>query len=130
MSKVLKYTLNVILGILCSLPVITIAAGITAVHFVNMKIYNGTDSGVIKEFFKSFKMNLLQSVVLTVIFAGLGYILGINWVKDLSDLDNINKVAVAILGILTFLFFIFISSLISISSYNLLSSNFRIRSLI
>lgn len=100
-----KYILNVLLGILCALPIVTLAASITAVHFVNFKINDDDNTNVAAEFFKSFKMNLRESIILTVLIGGIGALLGYSWVSALKDINNISKGAVIITGIFTFLFF-------------------------
>lgn len=106
MNKALKYVLNTVLGILCAVPVITLADSITAMHFVNFKLADNPEISVTREFFKSFKINLVQSVFFTVIFAGIGYFLGYKWYTELTSGD-VSKGVVIILGIATFLFFMF-----------------------
>ena len=56
-----------LLTILCSLPVITAGAAITAKYYVAMKIIKGEGTGVIVPYFKSFKRNFKQSTIVWLI---------------------------------------------------------------
>lgn len=57
-----------VLWLICCVPVITAGASTTALYFVSMKLVNGEDAHIVKDFFRSFKQNFLQS---TVIWIGL-----------------------------------------------------------
>lgn len=80
---------------------------ITAMHFVNFKLRDDAGLNVVDTFFKSFKTNFKQSIILTVVFGGVGAFLAIGWINALQDFSNINKTEVGILTIASFLFFIF-----------------------
>ena len=56
------------LWIICSLPIITMGAATTALYYCMLKINRETDSSIIKMFLKSFRSNLMQGCILTVIF--------------------------------------------------------------
>ena len=56
------------LWIICSLPIITMGAATTALYYCMLKINRETDSSIIKMFLKSFRSNLRQGCILTVIF--------------------------------------------------------------
>jgi len=58
--------LNVIVMLLC-LPVITIGPALTAMHYVLLKIVRKEEGYVVAPFFKSFKENFVQAVILGVI---------------------------------------------------------------
>lgn len=59
--------LNVIC-IVCCLPIVTIGASLTAMHYVTLKMVKGEDGYLLKSFFKSFKENFKQSTIIWMIF--------------------------------------------------------------
>ena len=67
-----------ILVIICSLPIITLGPALTAMHYVLLKIYRDEESGVTRLFFKSFRQNFRQGVVIQCIGLLLGYLLFIS----------------------------------------------------
>ncbi len=68
-----------LLWIVCSLPVFTAGAAMSAKYYVGMKICRGEEPVVIKSFFSSFRANLKQTALPSLILAaGLGLIL-IDW---------------------------------------------------
>lgn len=70
-----EYMFLNILTVLCSLPIITAGAAFTAMYYTLSKMGNDACSSVGKEFFKSFRMNLLQSTVLELMYLILALIL-------------------------------------------------------
>ena len=57
------------LWILCSLPVLTIGASSTALYYAMVKCVKNNDGYAVKEFFHSFKMNLMPATIIWVILA-------------------------------------------------------------
>lgn len=55
------------LMILCCIPVITVGAAYTAMHYVLLKIVRGEEGYLIKGFFKSFKENFRQATIIWVL---------------------------------------------------------------
>ncbi len=64
-----------ILFIICSLPVFTLGASLTAMHTVNLKSVRYGDGYVIKRFFKAFRENFKQSTIAWLLFLALGLLL-------------------------------------------------------
>lgn len=58
--------LNVVITV-CCLPIITIGASVTAMHYVMLKIVRGEEGYIVKDFFKSFKMNFKQATIIWLI---------------------------------------------------------------
>lgn len=54
--------------IICCLPIVTIGASVTALHYVTLKMAKNEEGYIIKSFFKSFKENLKQSTVVWLLF--------------------------------------------------------------
>mgnify|MGYP002587022224 CR=1 FL=1 len=57
------------LWILCSLPIITIGASSTALYYAMVKCIKKGDGYIAKEFFRSFRMNLISGTILWVLIA-------------------------------------------------------------
>ncbi len=55
--------LNLVM-IVCCLPIITIGASVTAMHYVVLKMIRGEDGYLIRGFFKSFKENFKQATLI------------------------------------------------------------------
>lgn len=59
-----------ILTLVLSIPIITIGAAFTANYYCCLKIRRDEDSGILKMYFSSFKMNFKQSTILWLIIIG------------------------------------------------------------
>lgn len=64
-----------VLVIVCSLPVITLGASLTAMHYVMLKIVRDEENGVTKAFFKAFAPNFKQAAVMELGLAAAVYLL-------------------------------------------------------
>ena len=58
--------LNVI-TLICCIPIITIGPATTAMHYVLLKMFRNECDSVIKNYFKSFKENLKQGILINLI---------------------------------------------------------------
>ena len=68
LNRICDFLILSVLWALCSLPVFTLGTSTTALYYCMLKINREKDSSVIKMFFKSFRENLKQGSVLTIIF--------------------------------------------------------------
>lgn len=75
-----------ILCLVCCIPIITIGPSITALYYCMLKISRNRDSSITSMFFHSFKLNLKQGVLLTIVFAVFAIVLFI----DMKACDNID----------------------------------------
>ncbi|MGN0318562.1 MAG: YesL family protein [Lachnospira sp.] len=66
--------LAVIMGI-CCVPVITIGPSLTAAFYAGMKLVKDEENYVFKDFFKSFKRNFVQAVIIEIIIVAVGVFL-------------------------------------------------------
>lgn len=64
-----------LLFIVCSLPIFTIGASLSALHYTCLKMKDPDEGYVHKNFFKSFKMNFKQGTVLWLIMLVIGLLL-------------------------------------------------------
>ena len=66
--------LNVVF-LICCLPIVTIGASLTALHYVTLKMARNEESYIIRSFFKSFKQNFKQATVINLIMLAVAAIL-------------------------------------------------------
>lgn len=64
-----------ILFVLCSIPLITVGASLSAMYSVTLKICANEEESITKDFFKSFRENFKQATVLWLIMLGVGIFL-------------------------------------------------------
>lgn len=82
-----------ILTVVCSLPVFTAGAAMTAMHYVLLKIFRDEEGAITAAFFKAFRENFKQSTVIGILFAvaayllvlsaGIAYALSMGWLRYL-----------------------------------------------
>ena len=73
-SRVADLAILNILFLICSLPVVTIGASLTAMSYVTLKMKDGVEGYVWKSFLKSFRQNLRQA---TIIWIGMLFLIGV-----------------------------------------------------
>ena len=61
-----------ILFLLCSIPIFTIGASLTGVYYVCLKIKEQEEGYIVRNFFKSFKQNFVQSTIIWLIMLVTG----------------------------------------------------------
>lgn len=69
------FLLNLIFVITC-IPVVTIGASLTALHYISMKMIKGEEGYIIRGFLKAFKDNFRQATGIYLIMALIGVVLG------------------------------------------------------
>lgn len=69
LTKAGDFLILAFLGVLFSLPVITMGASLTAVFYVGMKLVRDEEGYVFKDFIKSWKQNLKQGILIELIMA-------------------------------------------------------------
>ena len=75
-GRVVDYLILTILCIVCSIPIVTAGAAITAKYYVSMKIVRGEEPEIIRPFFRAFKDNFRQATILWLIQMAVLGILG------------------------------------------------------
>lgn len=76
LSKVADLMLLNIIALICCIPIFTIGASMTALHYVALKVVRGEDVYWIRDFFKSFKLNFKQATIIWLIFFAILVLLG------------------------------------------------------
>ena len=88
----------IILGVLMwvfSIPVVTLGASVTAAFYVGLKLVRDEEGYVFKDFWKSFKANFKQGLIIGIIIAALGLFvyedirICIYWAEGGNTLANI-----------------------------------------
>ena len=74
-----------VLWLVCSLPVITIGASCTAAYYAASKVIRHKTGRIHQEFFASFRRNIRQSLVLTIIWILLMLVIGMECLYLYSD---------------------------------------------
>ena len=77
MSRVADLIILNILCLVCCLPVVTIGPSLTALFYVTLKMVRNEESYIAKGFFKSFRENLKQGIIINgimLLIAGVLYI--------------------------------------------------------
>ena len=67
-----------LLFILCSIPVITIGPALTALYHCMMRTVKGNNNGTTRTFFRAFKENFKQSLIVWLLILVAGIILVLN----------------------------------------------------
>ena len=66
--------LNIVF-LICCIPVVTIGPSITALNYVTLKLAAKEDINVIRSFFKSFRQNFRQALIIWILLLGFGGLL-------------------------------------------------------
>lgn len=102
--------------IMFSLPVVTTGASLCAMYYVTLKMTENKECYIIKDFIKSFKLNLKQSLVIwsVMIVAGAPIIIGLYFLPNIQH--NIRTLVFSILmlcAMIWLLIFLYIFPIIS-----------------
>ncbi|MDY5021116.1 MAG: YesL family protein [Blautia sp.] len=116
MSKVADLILLNVLCIVCSIPIITAGASITAMFYVTLKMVRNEESYIIKSFFKSFKENFKQATIINIIMLVVGGVLYL----DITLVRNMDTSFSRIL-LCIFMVFVFLYLLVFIYVYPVLA---------
>jgi uncharacterized membrane protein YesL len=81
-----------ILTVICCIPLFTIGASFTAMHYVSLKIVRNEEGYITKDFFRAFKQNFLQSTIIWIIMLLVaGLLAGDYYIIKKTDVE-INRV--------------------------------------
>ena len=67
------------LWILCSIPVVTIGTASIALYDTVAHCFRYNEGGMVSRFFRTFKRELVRGILLTVVWAGAGYLLNVSY---------------------------------------------------
>ena len=75
MSRVADLIILNLLCIVCCIPLVTIGPSIAAMFYVTLKMVRNEESYIVRGFFKSFKQNLKQGIVINLIMLAAALLL-------------------------------------------------------
>lgn len=78
LGHVTDYIILGLIWTICSIPIFTIGPATTAFYYTSLKILDGKETYIIKDYFHSFKQNFKQGVQLWLTFLGVGFFLAID----------------------------------------------------
>ena len=100
------------LTIICSIPIFTIGASITACYYCTVKITKDEESYIWKDFFKSFKLNFRQSTVIWLINLILISIYGADFLiltgGSIVDISTGIRVFILLTGVILVAFMVYV----------------------
>ncbi len=101
--------LNVI-TLICSIPIITIGPATTAMHYVLLKMFRNECDGVIKSYFKSFKENFKQGILLGLIYTVLGAILFVDvwYMRNVEQIYLIFEIIIVVACVLVLFSYVWV----------------------
>lgn len=67
LSKMADLMILNLIALVCCLPIITVGASMTAMHYMALKIVRNEECYIVRGFFKSFKQNLKQGIAIWLI---------------------------------------------------------------
>ena len=87
-----------VLCLVCCIPIVTIGPSITAMHYVTLKMVREEEGYVVKSFFKAFKENFKQSVIVWMVFLVITLVFFLDYrILKASGMEE-NKVFAIIIG--------------------------------
>ena len=96
-----------LLFIVCSIPIVTIGAASTALHYVTLKMAKDEEGYITKSYFKSFKDNFVQATVIWVIFLAILIVMVIdlriangNNIADFFNDPAVSNVVIVAVGVM------------------------------
>lgn len=75
LNKIGDIVLANLLFILCSIPLVTIGPSLTALYHCMLRTVKDNNNGTIKTFFRAFKENFVQSLIIWLLIAAAGFVL-------------------------------------------------------
>ena len=127
MGRVADLIMLNVVCLICCLPVVTIGASLTALHYVTLKMARNEESYIIRSFFKSFKQNFKQATVINLIMLAIGAVLyfDLNIVPNIGgSMSQILYVLLIAIGIIYLMVFIYIYPVLA-KFYNSTKNTFR-----
>ena len=81
LTKAGDFIILAVITVVFCLPVVTIGASLTAAFYSGIKLVRDEESYVYKDFWKSFKMNFVQGLLLEIVHGVIGFLLFIDCVE-------------------------------------------------
>ena len=127
MGRVADLIMLNVVCLICCLPIVTIGASLTALHYVTLKMTRNEESYIIRSFFKSFKQNFKQATIINLIMLVIAAILymDLNIVPNLGGtMSQVLYILFIALGIIYLMVFLYIYPVLA-KFYNSIKNTFR-----
>lgn len=96
MGKLMDLIILNLICTICCIPVITIGPALTALFYVTMKMVKNEEGYIVQGFFKSFRQNLKQGILINLLMLGFGFFLIMDF-RILNTLGNSHKIVFTLL---------------------------------
>lgn len=127
MGRVADLIMLNVVCLICCLPIVTIGASLTALHYVTLKMARNEESYIIRSFFKSFKQNFKQATIINLIMLAVAAVLymDLNIVPGLGGtMSQVLYVLFIAFGIIYLMVFLYIYPVLA-KFYNSIKNTFR-----
>ena len=127
MGRVADLIMLNVVCLICCLPIVTIGASLTALHYVTLKMTRNEESYIIRSFFKSFKQNFKQATIINLIMLVIAAILymDLNIVPNLGGtMSQVLYILFIAFGIIYLMVFLYIYPVLA-KFYNSIKNTFR-----
>ena len=117
--------LNLLCLILC-IPIVTIGPSLTALHYMTMKMVKNEETYIVRGFFKSFRQNLKQGIIINLIMLAGAALLYMDFTIAGSMSGNTGRIMFCLLGFIVLLYamvFIYIYPILA-KFYNSVKNTF------
>ncbi|MCD8381135.1 MAG: YesL family protein [Lachnospiraceae bacterium] len=111
LSKLFDLMLVNILTLLCSIPIITIGASFSAMHFMMYRLYKNDEGYIIRSYFGFFKKNFRQSTLMWLVYLLILLILGIDQYvlnQGVLELNSVIQIVVIIIAVIWLISFVWV----------------------
>lgn len=95
LNRIADFVVLGVLWLVCCLPVFTVGAATTALYYASLKLLDGKESYITKDFFRAFKLNFRQATILWLMALAVGAFLVFDAVLCYHKGFNVAFVAVA-----------------------------------
>lgn len=104
MGRVADLAILNILCVICCIPIVTIGASVTALHYVTLKMVRNEESYIVRSFFKSFKENFKQATIINLIMLFVAIMLYMDITIAAGMQGTTRKVLIVVFMAFAFLF--------------------------
>lgn len=116
MAKVADLVIANLLFLVCSIPIVTIGASMTALYTVTLKMVDKSGGYVSKDFWSAFKSNFKQSTIIWLIMLAVGVFIAGDYYLVSQMVATVGIAVKYIVLILAFLYFMIISYVFPLQS--------------
>jgi len=92
-----------LLFLICSIPIVTIGASLTALYYVTLKMVEGREGYIVKSFFQAFRQNFKQSTAIWLILLPSYLVLGADLLFLLRSGNSLAGVGIFLVMVVLFL---------------------------